>query len=289
MSGSIFQDVAPPAFWPTVLCVMLVDGRREMVRRALKSFYAQHYQRKRLLIWDTGEEPLTLPLPLMASPLLSSMVWAHWMRGDSIGNLRNAANKHGLTHPPEMADEVPDVIAHWDSDDWSHPHRLSQQVAHLVGSWPHPCVGYNDMIFWDSREQISGFLGAPVEGPVNEAWRYQGKTASQPLGTSLMYWADAWLHNHFQDFHPSTGAEDVRFLDSLQPKAVSVSSIADLVRFLDSRQPKAVSGLSIADLCPLPYMIASIHGANTSTRIVECPEWTRVPQYDAICRKTMAL
>ncbi len=40
---------------PTVACVMLVNGRPDMVKRAVASFRAQTYENSKLLIWDTGE------------------------------------------------------------------------------------------------------------------------------------------------------------------------------------------------------------------------------------------
>ena len=40
---------------PTVCCVMLVNGREAMVKRAIASFRAQTYERKRLLIVYSGD------------------------------------------------------------------------------------------------------------------------------------------------------------------------------------------------------------------------------------------
>lgn len=294
---------------PYVTCIMLANGRPEMVARAVRCFHEQTYERKRLVIWNTGKDQLWKEYinPRVWVPQAATEAFA----GASVGVLRNAANKYALDYfvgvlrnaadkyaldyytsttvepwPAAPAGLVapwawPRIIAHWDSDDWSHPLRLEEQVMHLQASGA-PCVGYNKMLFWDSRKYVAKLQhpreleivdsqwvgGESVEGFVNEAWLYSNGNRAQPLGTSLMYWRETWENNNFQDMHPATGGEDVRFLDTMRPRPCAVPSLC--------------AGKA-------PRMIAAIHGANTSTSIVECKEWIRVPEYDEICRKTMTL
>lgn len=263
---------------PYVTCIMLANGRPEMVARAVRCFLEQTYAQKRLVIWNTGKDQLW-------EEYISPTVWVPTVAaaGASVGCLRNVANKYALEYALDytLKRAWPRIIAHWDSDDWSHPLRLEEQVMHLQASGA-PCVGYNKMLFWDSRKyvaklehprelEIENFEwvgGESMEGFVNEAWLYSNGNRAQPLGTSLMYWRETWENNNFQDMHPATGGEDVRFLDTMRPRPCAVSSLCA------GKEPR---------------MIAAIHGANTSTSIVECKEWIRVPEYDEICRKTMTL
>jgi hypothetical protein len=270
-------NLLPPTSEPVVACVMLVDGRRDMVKRAIASFRSQTYQRKRLLI--VASDLSNNGIPICWLSLRAGYVEVVGVVGSdgihrserfdpqppdfqinfayrgTVGELRNFG---GLGCRSMGAD----VVAHWDSDDWSHPKRLEEQVAHLLASWPRQCVGYNKMLFWDTTRYTCRDAGQ------EEAWLYANDNPAQPLGTSLMYWREAWERNPFQSLKPSTGGEDVRFLDKLKPFATSVSSL----------RPDGE-----------PRMIAAIHGANTSSRIIECKEWIRVREYDEICRKTMAL
>src|SRR5258708_3294771 len=104
---------------PAVAAVMLCHGRDEMAQRAIRSFTLQDCENKKhLLIWNNdGTKP--------------------------IGTLRNEAN----------AQVDADIICHFDSDDWSHPNRIAEQIAQLQSSGAE-CVGYNEMLFWDTASNV---------------------------------------------------------------------------------------------------------------------------------------
>src|SRR5690348_11105044 len=104
---------------PMVACVMLVNGRDAMVRRAFDAFLGQTYERKALYIWDTTPGRGVLCTSRMA--VYYPEVDKEHFRGQTIGVLRNAANKYALAHYRESWTR-PDVLMHWDSDDWSHPY-----------------------------------------------------------------------------------------------------------------------------------------------------------------------
>ena len=109
---------------PVVACVMLVNGREAMVRRAITSFRAQTYQRKRLLIWNTGSYGPVSPDSSGLDP--SAQIHEPCIVGttgrSTIGKLRNEAARHLLSLSRSYDGiQDPDLIAHWDSDDWSHP------------------------------------------------------------------------------------------------------------------------------------------------------------------------
>ena len=110
---------------PLVCAVCLVNGRESMVKRAVASFRAQTYERKCILILDSG-------WPRVPIPACEGMFLISGCEGDlarlSVGRLRNTALVYALD--PLKAD----IICHFDSDDWSHPNRIAEQVALLQSS-----------------------------------------------------------------------------------------------------------------------------------------------------------
>lgn len=170
---------------PSVVCVCLYADRPQFIARMLTSFRAQTYPNKRLLIYDSGEDPFG-PTCVPGEWTIRE-VSAH---ARSIGVLRNEANS--------IAAYKADIIAHWDVDDWSHPNRLAEQVALLHDSNPRDgrldAVGYREMLFWDSR-------GA------GETWLYGNRLPSYCLCTSLMYWRRTWERKPFPDLNVGEGTE----------------------------------------------------------------------------------
>jgi hypothetical protein len=236
---------------------MLANGRPEMVARAVKSFLAQSFHGARLLVFETG------PVPIVRDPSWS-VDWAtNYGHVASIGALRNAANTCVGA----------DILLHWDSDDWSHPNRIAEQVALLQSSGAE-CVGYNEMLFWRvapcGRNDCTG--GGCCKG--SEAWLYHSAVPNYAVGTSMCYWREAWERNPFPD--RSEGCDDLYWFNR-GVKIASVSAIPD-----DTRM---VPGWKMH-----PRMIASIHGGNTCARIDAAQrEWTRVPEWDSYAREAMRL
>lgn len=178
---------------PTVCCVMLVNGRPEMTRRAIASFQAQTYERKRLLILDSARE-CQRDTPYGEDAATS--VHMPDMGSKTIGALRNAANWCAVDHFEA------DLIAHFDSDDWSHPRRLEEQVALLEASGK-MCVGYRELLFWDTRCTLPV---AKSEGerpsrllPRNEAWIYRNDDPRWAAGASFLYRRELWEQQPFDD------------------------------------------------------------------------------------------
>jgi len=136
---------------PLVCCVCLTADRQELTERAVRCFEAQTYQKKWLLIYDTGREELTLDgigATLQDAARRVSIV--REAGGRSIGALRNAANAL-VMHC--------DIIAHFDSDDHSHPNRITEQVALLKASGA-DAVGYHEMLFWRCEQGMRNGLDA---------------------------------------------------------------------------------------------------------------------------------
>jgi cellulose synthase/poly-beta-1,6-N-acetylglucosamine synthase-like glycosyltransferase len=239
---------------PTVACVMLANGRPEMVARALKSYRAQTYPDRVLIQYDNDGQ-------------------------QSIGALRNDANSRTKC----------DIICHFDSDDWSHPNRIAEQVALLQSSGAE-CVGYHEMLFWRSvdekiKAQYAEVLKRfPSDAPIpkhlqlrgDEAWLYRAAIPNYAIGTSMCYWRETWERHPFPD--RSEGCDDLDWFN----RGVKICSESTIV-----------AGSLHCDECQAGYpprMIASIHGGNTCAKIdARQREWTRVPEWDGYCREAMRL
>lgn len=241
---------------PTVCCAMLTRDRPAMAARAVKSFRRQTYERKRLLILDTGG-------PGASFDCNHEIVhaWRSQFSGHSIGALRNKANDLTLGC---------DIIAHWDDDDWSHPNRLAEQVALLQSSGAE-CVVYQDMLFWDTRgTMIPHVSGAKTRQPgLDRAWLYTNPVPIYSLGSSMLYWRSAWEKTPFDDINHG---EDGRFMGKV--KTVGVSSVLGTVaRYAE------------------PRMVCGIHGGNSSPyRPESAPNsYRRVPEWDSYCAERMRL
>lgn len=226
---------------PTVCVVMLVNGREAMVRRAIASYRAQTYQRKRLLIYANGPvEP--------AEYLNADAIYTEYepVTGKTIGWLRNQAN--------EIASRLnPDIIAHFDSDDWSHPRRLEEQVALLQSSGAE-CVGYREVLFWDTRP--GAFCGA---------WVYANHDARYGVDASRMMWRGAWEKARYDD----APYADQRWWLANAGKCVGISATA---------KPGGC-----------PRLICQIHDDNMSEAYqqLRAPTWRCAPEWDGFCKAKM--
>lgn len=276
---------------PTVVAVMLVNGRPDMVRRAVESFQQQTYVHRRLLLFDSGSP---------SHPYLSQR-WPRIMhyigpssQGMPIGGLRNEANRLMMhDHDTGATLQQPDIICHFDSDDVSHPNRIAEQVALLQSSGAE-CVGYNEMLFWREPRQLSnadvygkqeceGHLDpdAPCDVSEGETWLYSNPNPRFALGTSLCYLRKTWEAHPFPDL---PHGEDTEFL--MHVNCYAESSV------LGGDQPYIVGDGGG------PRMIASIHSGNTSPayrpEVMRANEmqgdvWKRVPAWDQHCEERMHL
>ncbi len=244
---------------PLVVGVMLTADRPEMTARAIRSFEAQTYERKCLLVLDSGTEGPNLRTSIR-------LIYKHVLGKYSVGELRNLANA--------MAAGA-DIIAHFDSDDWSHPRRLEEQVVLLQASGA-DCVGYNEILFWESSKPVamlprSGAFKAEILG---EAWIYENdaldisqkfnpgyENSYPPVGASYCYWRAAWERLPFPEIQKG---EDSHW----------------------KRKGARCYGLTAME--EEPRLICEIHGGNTSSKIQHgFSEFRRAPSFDDYCKLKM--
>jgi hypothetical protein len=274
---------------PTVCCVLLVNGRAEMVRRAIASFRAQTYDHKQLVIWDTtpgcgsawSGEGFDDGY-LIFTPDVNKAA----LEGSSIGKLRNAANRYGLDH---YILGMPELIAHWDSDDWSHPRRLEEQVA-LLQYTGRQCVGYRELLFWDTRIDPDAYFEAPDgrkfpdDGPHDEAWLYRNDDPRWVAGASMLYTREAWEACPFDD----APHEDQRWWMRNAEKCTGFSSRETIMCV--AKMPEGYLNRDGE-----PRMICQMHADGTeqiSRKVMESGGggvWLRAPQFDSYCERTMKL
>lgn len=150
--------------------LMLVDGRQEMVARAVHYWQEQAGLRlRRLYILDTGDSPIVIPRDDAIT------YWRDWP--DNLGKLRNRIAARAVADGCK-------ILMHVDSDDISMEGRADYQAAHLSGfssTWH----GWNDMAFWDDASR--------------EAWAFQGMPGGV-LGSTLAYRAEWWRLNPFVNY-----------------------------------------------------------------------------------------
>ncbi len=229
---------------PHVTCVCLTADRQAYTDRAVKCFLAQTYPEKSLLVLDTGENE-------WEHEDQPSVTWIRsGRRGHTIGGLRNYANTFASSHS--------DIIAHWDSDDYSHPLRLAWQVSRLKGGGrtgpddPLDAVGYRTLLFWRKSDHT--------------AWLFTHERPTYCVGTSLMYWRNTWeLH----PFPERNVGEDYMWIRGL-------NTYGD-------------SGIFTTKQHEEPAMVAEIHESNTTIQTIPGDSWTRKPEWDDRLKELMQL
>lgn len=208
-----------------VACILLTADRQRQTERAIRSFLEQDWKDRGLVIVDSGKVPFVLPE-------INGVYYA-FLRFDpdpglTIGFLRNRA----------AGNTSSDLIAHWDSDDWSAPNRLTEQIR-LLEDRGVDLVGCNEMVCWDSRTR--------------SAYVYRSQDENYCMGTSMLYRRSLWERSHF----PETSAgEDTVWSRGLGPLKAATSALA--------------GPLMIAEVHAGNTAMRVIHGAKEWRR---APDW----------------
>jgi hypothetical protein len=253
---------------PSVTAICLTADRQKLTDRAVQCFLSQTYRPSTLLIYDTGTKPYELER-LATSRIVIARDGPEMAR--PIGALRNTANSLAV---------AADVLTHFDSDDWSGPYRLQDQVQTLIDS-KRDCVGYRSVLFWDSRRPPDGggIAGAAWRGHHTEfggeAWAYHNIQPAYCIGASLCYWRRVWERLRFRDDYPRAEggiAEDKEWLSHVDSQGYTSVSFAD----------------------DTVNLVCEIHGGNTMPYNLENDErgptgWKRVPSWDEQLKTIMTL
>lgn len=149
---------------------MPTRGRPEYARLAVECFHAQAYQNRELVILDDTDDP-SFP-----DGVIHPAIRYFREPQRTIPEKRNRVN--GLA--------TGDLICHFDSDDWSDPQRMEQQVALLLESGK-AVTGYHTLLFHDDT--------------TGRAYEYRSD-GIYALGTSLCYFKWWWELNRFNERKP---------------------------------------------------------------------------------------
>lgn len=153
---------------PNVTCVMPTrQSRQHFWHSAVCCFLNQTIEDAELLILDES--------PARALGEWPERVRYVWMpeQNLSTGQKRNRINDLVET----------DIIMHHDDDDWFHPLRIADQVAHLFTS-KKQVVGYHDCMY--------------LRLPQRDLWKYRFPgVGPYATGTSLCYYKTWWSDHRF--------------------------------------------------------------------------------------------
>lgn len=148
--------------------MLITRGRQQFAQQAFRCFLSQDYPNKRLVIVDDADER-SFPYGVD-----HSLVQYEISPERSIPRKRNMA---------AMLAEDAEVIAHFDSDDWSDPQRLSAQM-HLLKESSLSVTGFHSILFY---AELSG-----------QCFRYTNDN-SYAVGTTLVYRRQWWMAHPFNE------------------------------------------------------------------------------------------
>lgn len=154
-----------------VSAIMPTRGRVAFAQQALKCFVAQTYPHKEIVIFDDSENP-SFPEIMPREIDGTTVQYTRWPAG-TVPAKRNLCCSRACG----------EFIAHIDSDDWSAPHRIADQVA-LLRQTGKAVAGYSSMFFH-------------AAGPPEAAYVYQAAFRDYVVGTSLLYRREVWERHKF--------------------------------------------------------------------------------------------
>jgi glycosyltransferase involved in cell wall biosynthesis len=163
---------------PLVSAIMPVYEQREMVECALASYLSQDWPNKELIVIDDSPKPMVDVFRSCEGGLGRYTYLDSRMK---IGPKRNLACEHAAG----------EIIVHFDSDDWSAPSRITDQVERLLASGK-SVSGYHSMLFWDGVQ----------------AFKYNG-SENYSLGSGLCYRKSFWQKHRFVPEGPKSWEDNV--------------------------------------------------------------------------------
>jgi glycosyltransferase involved in cell wall biosynthesis len=209
-----------------------------MALKAIACFKAQTYPYLELIILDDAREPSFSGQARLNLP--SKTLYAQHTSRD-IAEKRNVCAR--------MAGGK--LICHWDSDDWSAPDRVADQVERLE-SGGKAVTGYHSMLFVDEQR--------------HEAYWYSNDV-NYAIGTSLLYTKNWWR------LHPFMAPKD-------HPKWGEDNAFKEQARLENELTTAEARALLVARIHPDNTCPKSINVDSCSYRPVA---WSTIPE-DALCK-----
>jgi glycosyltransferase involved in cell wall biosynthesis len=162
-----------------VSAIMPVYGQREMAEIALASFLSQDWPNKELLVIDDSPDPMADLFPIASLPVDTCVI--HTRIYNNLVRYIRVVNRMKIGPKRNLACDIASggIIVHFDSDDWSAPNRITDQVERLLTSGK-AVSGYHSMLFWDGVE----------------AFKYNG-SEDYSLGSALCYRKSFWQKHEF--------------------------------------------------------------------------------------------
>jgi len=151
---------------------MPTRGRCDYAAQAVECFLAQTYENRELVILDDFDMPSFqkgISHPLIRYYQTENIVFNIPVKRNRVNWLANG-----------------EYIIHFDSDDYSHPDRIAQQVEHLESSGK-AAVGFHTLLFHEPSTGLN--------------FEYRART-NYALGTSLCYRKWWWELNKFPENKP---------------------------------------------------------------------------------------
>jgi len=205
------DTVVKTAELPLVSCIMPTWNRKEFIAAAIDCWMKQDYPNKELIIFDDSDEAIKSLIPK-----IPAIRYHRRKQRADIGSKRNQCCELGKG----------EIICHWDDDDWSDSHRISDQVERLKSSGL-PITGYSTLNFWDRTQQ--------------KAKRYTSTVAGYVCGTSLCYLKSFWADHQFQSIE---SMEDNRFVyANLKKIAASHNPSFMVARIHDCHHASSKTGI----------------------------------------------
>jgi glycosyltransferase involved in cell wall biosynthesis len=156
---------------PGVSCLMVTLDRLTLAKRSIRSFAAQRYEDRELLVVTDGSEVFRRALERYVAALGLERVRFFYPEGDglTLGRLRNIS----------MEEARGELICQWDDDDYSHPERLAVQVGHMLDARAAACFLTDHLQFIDEQRMLC-WIDWTVDGALEG-------TARLAPGTLLMF------------------------------------------------------------------------------------------------------
>lgn len=220
-----------------VSAIMPTRDRRDWAEQALNCFMSQTYPDKELIIYDDINDP-SFPEFAAEWPITEPVLFLN----DGDGTCKLIYEVHGdiqsIAQKRNQCCQLArgDIVIHWDSDDWSDPKRMADQVQRLEESGK-SVTAYNRILFYE---------------PASDRWGRWVLYSDQAFGTSLCYLKSWWTAHRF-DERRNIG-EDNLFIHEARAESIIVDGHSMIVARVhsDNTSPKDMDNCRPLDPTLIP-------------------------------------